>query len=78
MCAYMQNICSETCAKCVRKDYLSCICVQMLRISRYLLVRGADSANFEEIVGKLRKFWLIHSNFPGFSVDGRRSETSEL
>ena len=45
MCAYMQDICSETCAKCVRKEYLSCICVQMLRILLYLpvrCVRGAE------------------------------------
>ena len=45
MCAYMWNICSETCARCV---------------------------------GELREIWLIHSNFPWFSVDGQRSETSEL
>ena len=38
----------------------------------------ADSANFAEVVGKLRGIWLICSNFPGFSVDGQRSETSEL
>ena len=49
MCAYMQNICSKTCAKCVRKDYLTCICVQMLRILRYLPVhcgKGAEFASF--------------------------------
>ena len=40
----MWNICSATCAKRVRKDYLSCICVQMLQISRYLLVRGVKGA----------------------------------
>ena len=42
---------------------------------------GADSANFAqfvEVVGELRGIWLIRSNFPGFSVDGQRSETSEL
>ena len=43
---YMWDICRETCAKCVRKDYLSCICVQMLRISRYLLVHGVKGAEF--------------------------------
>ena len=37
----MRNICSGTCAKCVRKEYLSCICVQMLRISRDWPVRHA-------------------------------------
>ena len=26
----------------------------------------------------VREIWLIRSNFPGFSVDGQRSETSEL
>ena len=30
------------------------------------------------VVGELREIWLIRSNFPGFSVDGQRSETSEL
>ena len=29
-------------------------------------------------MGKLREIWLIRSNFPGFSVDGQRSETSQL
>ena len=29
-------------------------------------------------MGKLREIWLIRSNFPGFSVNGQRSETSEL
>ena len=29
-------------------------------------------------MGKLREIWLIRSNFPGFSVKGQRSETSEL
>ena len=29
-------------------------------------------------MGELREIWLIRSNFPGFSVDGQRSETSEL
>ena len=45
LCIYA-NICSETCAKCVRKDYLSCICVQMLRILHYLPVRCAKGAEF--------------------------------
>ena len=45
VCIYA-NICSETCAKCVRKGYLSFICVQMLRISRYLPVRCAKGAEF--------------------------------
>ena len=30
------------------------------------------------VVGELREIWLIRSNFPGFSVDGQRSETSQL
>ena len=30
------------------------------------------------VVGELHETWLIHSNFLGFSVDGQRSETSEL
>ena len=30
------------------------------------------------VVGELRKIWLIRSNFPGFSVDGQKSETSQL
>ena len=45
----MRHIRSKTCAKCVRKDYLSCILLQMLRISRYLPVRcakGAELASF--------------------------------
>ena len=25
VCAYIQDRCGETCAKCVRKDYLSCV-----------------------------------------------------
>ena len=29
-------------------------------------------------MGELREIWLIRSNFPGFSVDGQRSETSQL
>ena len=29
-------------------------------------------------MGELREIWLIRSNFPGFSVDGPRSETSQL
>ena len=42
---------------------------------------GADSANsaqFAGAVGELREIWLIRSNFLGFSVDGQRSESSEL
>ena len=49
--------------------------------SRFLEQLVADSANFASFaraVGKLRKIWLIHSNFLGFSVDGQRSEISEL
>ena len=45
------------------------------------MVMGADLANFAwfaGVVGELREIWLIRSNFPGFSVDGQRSETSEL
>ena len=42
---YVEYI-SATCAKHVRKDYLSCICVQMLHILRYLLVRGVKGAEF--------------------------------
>ena len=53
-------ICSETCAKCVRKEYLSCICVQMLRISRYLPVRRVRGA---ELVLFAVPFW----SFPGFT-----------
>ena len=29
-------------------------------------------------MGELREIWLIRSNFPGFSVDGQKSETSQL
>ena len=29
-------------------------------------------------VGELREIWLIRSNFLGFSVNGQRSERSEL
>ena len=29
-------------------------------------------------MGELCEIWLIRSNFPGFSVDGQRSETSQL
>ena len=29
-------------------------------------------------MGELREIWLIRSNFPGFSVEGQRSETSQL
>ena len=29
-------------------------------------------------MGELREIWLIRSNFPGFSVDGQGSETSQL
>ena len=29
-------------------------------------------------MGELHEIWLIRSNFPGFSVDGQRSETSQL
>ena len=39
---------------------------------------GEDSANFVGAVGELREIWLIRSNFLGFSVDGQRSESSEL
>ena len=108
MCAYMQNICSETCVKCVRKGNLSCVlfanvtnfalfagtlcercrtCVirgTFSGVSGFTpssLVMGADSANFTQFagaVGKLHEIWLIRSNFLGFSVDGQRSETSQL
>ena len=43
-----------------------------------LLVIGADSVNFAYftgVVGEVREIWLIRSNFPGFSVDGQRSES---
>ena len=30
------------------------------------------------VVGELHEIWLIRSNFPGFSVDGQKSETSQL
>ena len=39
MCAYMWNICSETCAKCVRKDYLSC--VLFANVANFTLFAGA-------------------------------------
>ena len=108
MCAYMQDICSETCEKCVRKGYLSCVlfanvanftlfagalcewhrtCIVRCTFLQFpgftpsLLVMGVDSANFAYftgVVGELCKIWLIRSNFLGFSVDGQRSETSEL
>ena len=48
------------------------------------LVKGPDTARTSKklfaagVVGELREIWLIRSNFPGFSVDGQRSETSEL
>ena len=29
-------------------------------------------------MGELCEIWLIRSNFPGFSVDGQKSETSQL
>ena len=29
-------------------------------------------------MGELPEIWLIRSNFPGFSVDGQQSETSQL
>ena len=29
-------------------------------------------------MSELREIWLIRSNFPGFSVDGQKSETSQL
>ena len=54
MCAYMQNICSETCAKCVRKVTYLVFSLQMLRISRYLLVhcvKGAELASFAVHIG---------------------------
>ena len=47
----------------------------MLRILRYLPVHCAKGAEFAEVVGELREIWLIRSIFPGFSVDGQRSET---
>ena len=47
--AYMRLYAVKHVQKYVRKDYLSCICVQMLQILRYLLVRyakGAELASF--------------------------------
>ena len=29
-------------------------------------------------MGELHEIWLIRSNFPGFTVDGQKSETSQL
>ena len=46
-----------------------------------LLAMGVDSVNFKQFagaVGELREIWLIRSNFLGFSVDGQKSEISEL
>ena len=41
------HICELYAVKHVRtKDYLTCMCVQMLRISRYLLVHCAKGAEF--------------------------------
>ena len=108
MCAYMRNICSKTCAKCVRERILilylcanvanfalfagawcerhricivRCAILEFSRLTPSLLVMGADSVNFTQfagVVGELHKFWLIRSNFLGFSVEGQRSETSQL
>ena len=67
----------ERCRVCI----IRCTFVEFPQLTPSLLVMGADLANFAwftGVVGELREIWLIHSNFPGFSVDGQRSETSEL
>ena len=76
--------CCEFCVICpciVRK-------VQSLQYSLYVSWSSLDGLlvcllwcgfsefrGFAEVVGELREIWLIRSIFPGFSVDGQRSET---
>ena len=67
----------ERCRVCV----IHCTFVEFPPLTPSLLVMGADLVNFAwfvGVVGELHEIWLIRSNFPGFSVDGQRSETSEL
>ena len=80
LCANVANFASfahalcERCRICV----IRCTFLEFSGLTPSLLVMGVDSANFTGVVGELREIWLIRSNFPGFSVDGQRSETSEL
>ena len=67
----------ERCRICV----IRCTFLEFSGLTPSLLVMGADSVNFAKfagVVGELHEIWLIRSNFPGFSVDGKRSETSQL
>ena len=68
------------CKRC-RVCVIRCSFLEFSGLTLSQLVIGADSANFAQfagVVGELCEIWLIRSNFPGFSVDGQRSETSEL
>ena len=56
----MRNRCSETCAKCVRKDYLSCV----------LLANVVDSMLFAGAWCERRRTCIIRCTFlefPGFT-----------
>ena len=57
MCAYMQNICSETCVKCVRKGYLSCV----------LFANVANFALFAGVLCERHRTCVVHCTFLEFS-----------
>ena len=83
LCANVANFALFAHALCERcRIYIfRCAFLEFSGLTPSLLVMGADSVNFTQfagVVGELREIWLIRSNFPGFSVDGQRSETSQL
>ena len=60
VCAYMQNICSETCAKMCKKGYLSCV----------LFANVANFALFAGALCERRRTCVVHCaflEFPGFT-----------
>ena len=58
MCAYTQNICSETCAKCIKKKgYLSCV----------LFANVANFALFAGALCERRRTCIVRCTFLEFS-----------
>ena len=83
LCANVANFTLFAGALCERRRtcVVHCTFLEFPGFTPSLLFMGADSANFAQfagVVGELHEIWMIRSNFPGFSVDGQRSETSEL
>ena len=80
-CREFRVICLMCCANGAEFVLFTVFFLEFSGFTSRLLAMGTDSANFTLFVGavgELRQIWLIHSNFLEFSVDGQKSESSEL